>query len=212
MICTSFGNIAFDQLMVELQQSEMAEIRIDLLDLSDKEIAEVFGNHSNLIATCRPDSVGITEQKRVLTLAINSGAALVDIELEAAESLKKEMIAVAKAKGCRVIISYHNYEQTPSTQILQEIVNQIFAKGADIAKIATMTNSAADAARIMGLYENNRSLVALAMGENGIISRVAATLLGAPFTFAAPNGKATAPGQLDVNAMKTIYKTISHNE
>lgn len=209
MICTSFGNIGYNELLDLLPKCEMAEIRLDMLDLNDSEIANIFSVHPNLIATCRPNKIGIDEQKRRLKTAIESGASMVDLEEEAPVSLKIEMMGLACQYQCRVIISYHNYDRTPSSAELNAIVETIIKEGADIVKVATMAKSKADAARILGLYEHFPSLVAIAMGKDGIATRIAAPLLGAPFTFAAPSNDKTAPGQLIDNDMRTIYQILS---
>ncbi|WP_320052136.1 type I 3-dehydroquinate dehydratase [uncultured Acetobacteroides sp.] len=213
MICISYGTIALNDLLEKLKTTRMAEIRIDLLGLTKDEIAAVFRSHPNLIATCRPDTMGIDAQRELLLTAVESGAAYVDVEVEAPSSFKKKMVEAAHAKGCKVIVSYHNYTETPSRETLLGIMVEMVDDGADILKLATMANSAADAARILSLYENPiKPMVALAMGEAGKVTRIAIPLLGAPFTFAAPEGAATAPGQLTDIGMNTIYKTIGHEE
>ncbi|MDF0680105.1 MAG: type I 3-dehydroquinate dehydratase [Candidatus Nitrosocosmicus sp.] len=49
------------------------------------------------------------------------------------------------------------------------------------------------------------NLIAFAMGETGVLSRVLCTVVGkAPFTFASV-GESLAPGQLSISQMKSIY-------
>jgi 3-dehydroquinate dehydratase type I len=61
----------------------------------------------------------------------------------------------------------------------------------------------------MALYEKNKNIIAFCMGQIGTITRIAAPLLGADFTYAALESKlATAPGQLIVDEMKDIYKMM----
>jgi 3-dehydroquinate dehydratase-1 len=211
MICISFGSIMLVDLLERLKTTLLAEIRIDLLKLTSTQVAQVFGSHPNLIATCRPDTMGIEAQQQLLLTAIESGAAYIDIEVEAPSTFKKAMVEAAHAKGCRVIVSYHNYVETPNRATLHGTINQMVADGADIVKIATLAHTSADAARILSLYEDPiKPLVALAMGEAGRVTRIAIPLLGAPFTFAAPQGAATAPGQLTDTEMETIYKIVRY--
>lgn len=213
MICTSFGSIKLNDLLERLKTTEMAEIRIDLLGLTDKEVAKVFRSHNNLIATCRPNTVGIETQRQRLLTAIANGAAYVDIEIEAPSSLKSEIVESAHAKGCKVIMSYHNYENTPDRATLLNIMSEMAIDEADVLKLATTALTTDDAARILSLYDNpSLPLVALAMGDLGKITRIAIPLLGGPFTFAAPPEAATAPGQLTEIEMKTTYKTILKND
>lgn len=211
MICISFGSITLSDLLERLKTTPLAEIRIDLLKLTSTQVAQVFGSHFNLIATCRPDTMGIEAQQQLLLTAIESGAAYVDIEEEAPSSFKKAMVEAAHAKGCRVIVSYHNYVETPNRATLHATISQMVDDGADIVKIATLAHTSADAARILSLYEDPiKPLVALAMGEAGRVTRIAIPLLGAPFTFAAPQGAATAPGQFTDTEMETIYKIVRY--
>lgn len=93
---------------------------------------------------------------------------------------------------------------------LFEIIDSCFAKGADIAKLATMVHNRVDNARLMSLYSDSRPLVAIGMGEEGKLSRVMAPLLGASFTFAAADGEVgTAPGQISYSDMKAIMAELS---
>jgi 3-dehydroquinate dehydratase-1 len=110
-------------------------------------------------------------------------------------------------------MSYHNYKRTPSRQVLEEIIESCFAAGVDIAKISCQSLSHADTARILSLYDReevnyeNKKIIAVAMGEIGKISRLAALLLGAPFTYASlSQGKETAPGQLSKQSLLEILR------
>ncbi len=52
-------------------------------------------------------------------------------------------------------------------------------------------------------------MVIIGMGEKGVISRIAAPMLGAEFTFAAPEaGKETAPGQISKDKLLSIIRQI----
>ncbi|MBK8809094.1 MAG: type I 3-dehydroquinate dehydratase [Bacteroidales bacterium] len=193
-----------------LRNIEMAEIRLDLTQLTAEETSNLFKSANvPLIATCRYDSISDQDRMILLKAAIAGGAAFVDLEIEANEQFKSEMKSFAKKHNCNIIISYHNYKETASKETLQILIDQCFREGANIAKIATMVNTEQDAARLLGLYEKNKNLIALGMGEKGKITRVAALKLGAPFTFAAKDSlSATAPGQLTLNEFETIYSLL----
>ena len=147
----------------------------------------------------------VEEQKLLLSTAISNGADYVDLDLNDDAGLKKEIIALAEEHNCKVIISYHNYEETPDKEELLKIIDTCYAEGADIAKIATTANSLHDSARILGLYETDKPLAALAMGEKGKITRVSILGLGSLFSFAAVSEETkTAPGQLTVDEMSVF--------
>lgn len=204
MICICISEPDINKCLETIANVEMAEIRLDLTGFNIEEIIKVFSSHKKLIATSRP-SDNLEENKKKLIAAIEAGAAYVDIEYEAPEEYRNEIISVAKSKECDVIVSYHNYNETPSLDELQNIVSECYSMGADVAKIAVMANKEQDCARVLSLYDTSRRIVAIGMGEKGKITRVAAPLLGAEFTFAAPDGSAeTGPGQLSNAEMKEL--------
>lgn len=210
MLCVSISEKNIHTVLDILKQVEMAEIRIDLIEPSAEELTSIVKAHNNLIATCRKGKLNDEERMVVIKHAIDAGVAYVDIEIDAPAAFTTEMVKYAKQKGCKVILSYHDFEATPDYPELIDIIDDCFVTGADIAKIATYCESQSDAARLMGLYENYDNIVVLGMGEIGKITRVASLLLGAPFTFAALNNDSTtAPGQLSIENLKNIYKLIN---
>ena len=91
-----------------------------------------------------------------------------------------------------LIISWHDFSGTPSSDELGEILQQQMESGAHIGKIVTTANDYQDVLRILNLLamaaENNFPLIAFCMGSIGKISRVATTKLGGYMTYAAPDG------------------------
>jgi 3-dehydroquinate dehydratase-1 len=212
MICTSLGSIKFEDCIKALGKSEYAEVRIDLLDFTDEQFKTLFSLKSKTIATCRPGKLDAAQRMEKLKNAIGAGAGFVDVEYEADIFYRAELMEFAHKNNTQVIVSYHNYECTPGKSELEEIIRQSLKWGADYVKIATNSCSEADNARILGLYENNKKLIAFCMGEKGVITRLAAPLLGSLFTFAALNsGCATAPGQLTVEQLYDLYNGLGVN-
>lgn len=217
MICLCIGKPSVGLCQELLPGVELAEIRLDGADLSADEIRRIFTLHTNLIATYRPSpgTVSAGKRKMALLTAIEAGAAYVDIEIEAGAAYKKEIMQTARQRECRVILSYHNYENTPSKKQLEMIIEQCFSEGADIAKIACQVHSEADSARILSLYDypgqlHQGKIAAFGMGEKGKITRLAASFLGSPFTYASlSRGNETAPGQLDKDTLERILGWIS---
>lgn len=213
MLCVSLANLDFDRCKAALLELKLAEIRLDKLNFSMQQVQEIFSLPVKLVAACRPGGFHETEREALLLAAVTHGAAFVDIEIEAAESFKQAISAAARRQKCRVIISYHDFEKTPPCAELKAIIERCFADGADIAKIACLVRSEADCARILGLYDrepgDKREIIAFGMGEKGKITRIAAPLLGAPFTYSAlyPGGE-TAPGQLDKETLRKILDLV----
>ena len=207
-ICLSLGNLNFDDIVTHLKNVAMAEIRIDLLNLNSKELETIFKLHKNLIATYRTKNDFVT-MVPILTHAISSGCAYVDIDINTPEAYLTKLIKAAQSNDCKIILSYHNFDKTPNTQSLISIADRLFSSGANIAKIACMAHKPSDCARILGLYENYQNLMAFCMGPIGMITRIAAPMLGAPFTYASVGNWETAPGQLNYIEAVSILNTLS---
>jgi len=66
--------------------------------------------------------------------------------------------------------------------------------------------------RLLSLYSYGNPIISIGMGHEGKITRIAATLLGAPFTYASiDDSKKTAPGQFDSEKLKTIIDMIRNS-
>ena len=212
MICVALSINDADQCIEALKSLEMAEIRIDLAGYNEQQVERVFSSHKNLIATCRPDNISDEKRLKLLIRAIESGAAFVDVEYESDLSFKHAIKQAFENKNCKLIISYHDFKETPAREQLEIIVQQCFDMGADIAKLACMVNTDADNAALLSLYGSERPVVSLGMGEKGKISRIAAPLLGSPFTFAAYDEQsATAPGQIQYKRLAELYSFIKNS-
>ncbi|MDY0201829.1 MAG: type I 3-dehydroquinate dehydratase [Bacteroidales bacterium] len=207
-ICLSIGSLNFDEIVTHLKNVALAEIRIDLLNLNHDELATIFKLHKNLIATYRTTS-DFETMLTLLTQAIGNGCTFVDIDINTPNIYLDKLIKIAQSKGCKVILSYHNFEETPDTKDLINIADKLFSHGACIAKIACMAQAPSDCARVMGLYENYKNLVAFCMGTTGMVTRISAPLLGAPFTYASEGKWETAPGQLSYTDANTILNILS---
>jgi len=209
MICVSLSDISFQECIKALSKTEFAEIRMDLLDFSEDQFRSLFAIKRKTVATCHPGKHTEEQRLGLLKVAIEAGAGYVDIDYESSDEYRSALMDFAHAHDSAAIVSYHNFNLTPSTQEMDAIISQARGWGADYVKIATMANSPADNARVLGLYGKYPKLIAFCMGKKGGITRVAAPLLGAEFTFAALDSlHATAPGQFTVGEMIDLYEIV----
>ncbi|HCJ67806.1 MAG TPA: type I 3-dehydroquinate dehydratase [Elusimicrobia bacterium] len=109
----------------------------------------------------------------------------VDIELQAKEIISP-VINFAKGKKKTLIISYHNFKETPGNEKLGIIVKEAKRKGADIVKIATYAKNIDDVARLMCFtYQcSQKPLVSISLGKIGSISRIIGSVFGSCLTYA----------------------------
>ncbi|MBO4605639.1 MAG: 3-phosphoshikimate 1-carboxyvinyltransferase [Bacteroidales bacterium] len=212
MICTTIQNKTYEEILSILDDPfvEMAEIRLDLNNLSDEEIKDLFGSSEKpLIATYRiapqPDIKALNQQwekaLRKMSQAVEAGARFVDVDLGAPVNISKYFQKLCHKTGTELIRSYHDYEKTPDLEYLQQIKQRCFRYGADVAKIVTTAQTEEDNEIIKRLYDQEQSrLVAFAMGAIGQQTRIDCLKQGAPFTYAAYDEPA-AEGQLPIVEM-----------
>ena len=211
MICVSISHMA--QINSVLQSDiELIELRLDLIKEEPRTIYSRITGAVKSVATCRPDGYSEGERITLLKGCMDLGASFVDIEVESSESLVKELRGHVKSCGTELIISYHNFEQTPPRQELTRMLNRCYERGGAIAKIATRVNSLEDTRNLISLYDLPGRKVVIGLGKKGRITRVMAPFLGAEFTFASPEtGGETAPGQLSVSQLNELYKMINQS-
>ena len=224
MICVSIQNRTYPEIVDILQGDgvEMAEIRLDLCPLGDDEITELFENSDTpLLASCpsaaikaanpdmRPWEADLEAERR-LSLAVKAGARFADLDVAASATISKRFQKLCHSNGTELIRSYHNFEETPDSGLLADIIARCFRYGAAIAKIAVTARTEEDCERVAQLYAGEQergTLIAFCMGDEGQESRFDSIRLGAPFLYAAlGDDEKTAPGQPTLRqARERIY-------
>jgi 3-dehydroquinate dehydratase/shikimate dehydrogenase len=191
------------------------EFRLDYLPDPQQGLAVIrkfLAAHGEctVLATCRRHqnhgkfNGSIEDQIRILSAAVDAGASAVDIEIETAEHVLARL-DIFRGRT-RLILSYHNYDGTPSPEA---VLRRMLRIGADAYKIVTTARKPSDNSRILGLAKSHprTPLVVLAMGETGFPTRVLATAWGALFTYAAPNASdGTAPNQVCARTLRNLYR------
>lgn len=126
----------------------------------------------------------------------------VDIEIDADINRK----VIEKAKGKTIIVSEHDFEKTPSVDVMSQIVETAIDIGADIVKIAAMAESQEDVSRLMDFTKSrSENMVAISMGEIGKRSRIEGFKSGSLFTYAFITEE-VAPGQISLDEMVEEFK------
>ncbi|XP_059452287.1 bifunctional 3-dehydroquinate dehydratase/shikimate dehydrogenase, chloroplastic-like isoform X1 [Corylus avellana] len=151
------------------------------------------------------------EKKRLdaLRLAMEFGADYIDVELQVAHEFN-DSIYGKKPEKFKLIVSSHNYQDTPSVEELGNLVARIQAAGADIVKIATTALEITDVARVFQITVHSQvsrvPIIAMVMGERGFISRILCPKFGGFLTFGTiESGIVSAPGQPTMKDLLYLY-------
>ena len=111
--------------------------------------------------------------------------------------------------GVKVVLSYHDFEDTPHDVEIEEKLRQMDILGGDILKMAMMPKNQFDTRRIMEMnqrmvIERTKPVALIAMGPHGIPSRTHGKESGAALTFATIAGACSAPGQIEAKDLIAI--------
>jgi len=214
-ICVSIAGIdaaaVHNEVQPVLDKVDVVEVRLD--SMTDPEVAKCCAMlRKPLLFTNRPvwEGGGFSgfedDRTRPLFDAVELQAAYVDFELRADPILRGQLLVAMESAPTRMIISWHDFESTPTTEELDQVLELMMASGAHIGKIVTTAHTPSDVLRVLELQE--RALTAgfllscFCMGEAGRISRLATLYLGGYMTYGAVNdSQATAPGQLTVDRL-----------
>lgn len=222
LICVAVGASAsaeaLDIACHEQASADVIEIRLDLL--TDLVIAPFIAQlDTPLLFTNRPNweggsfTGGETVRLQSLLEATASGASYIDCELRAPRETRAALRAKTAASACRLILSWHDFQQTPDQKTLESIVAQMQQSGADIGKIVTTAVDHFDVLRVLNLQEcaaaMNFPLIGFCMGAAGKISRLATARLGGFMTYCAPRlNQGTAAGQLDAEQLRLLLAQL----
>ncbi|HEY1159958.1 MAG TPA: shikimate dehydrogenase [Terracidiphilus sp.] len=207
---------------VALKDSNFLEFRLDSLAkpaAALPRMKEFLTAHreATAIATCRRKAFGgkfegtLTAGLDVLAGAAQAGCRIVDLEVESAEEAKPAQLAQfrssLRAAGAALLVSSHDFTRTKN---LEQAAQRIEAFAPDFVKVVSTARTLADNLAVLRLIED-RSLTAhvvgIAMGEEGLVSRVLGPRAGAAFTFASfDNGAETAPGQITARTLRDLYR------
>ena len=187
---------------------DLVEIRLD--KLRQRKLIEEIGKKKSFPAIAT-DRSGRSERTKLseLTLAVAAGFDFVDLEFTAANPAG---IRQFKSEGASVILSFHDYLETPRKEQLTRVLEAQKKLGADICKLVTTAQHPRDNLTILDFVESeaaNVRLVSFAMGREGVPSRILSPFFGAEFTFASlSTDSRTAEGQLNIEELRSAWQIL----
>ncbi|KAK9906781.1 hypothetical protein WJX75_007923 [Coccomyxa subellipsoidea] len=226
LICTIVTADTTDAAVTEIREAEqfgadVVELRLDFL--KDINLLDPAPTLKRLLDACEAVKLpaiitfrpawegGQFKGPEPLRLAVLKYAAVLGAHYVDVEYLAANFFFASEGEvplSTKVILSHHDYDETPSDEILEALVGEMFKGGADIAKIATTAQQIEDSARMLALPgKSSGPVIALAMGEKGLTSRLLAPKFGGYLTFGALSPTQTsAPGQPTVTELRNLYR------
>ena len=145
-----------------------------------------------------------------------SGAVdLVDYELSNPEDSLRRLREVSRRHDVGLIGSYHNFQFTPSVEVIREKLLAAEVLGADVAKVAVMPRSLEDvlallSATLRGRRELRIPIISMSMGPYGSLTRMLGFAFGSALTFAVGQSS-SAPGQVPIEDLRAVLDIVQRS-
>ena len=192
------------------QPPDVFEFRLDCLcDIANQIERRMSTLSVPKIITARDPRAGgannlTLKQRRELLSRFLPHAKYLDVELGSARAFKP-LLAEARKRNVRVILSFHDFESTPSSRSLRAKVERAKTLAADIFKVATLTNKPADLARLVGFLSDkdvDLPISAMGMGKLGGISRLLLARCGSVLNYGSLQ-QTLVEGQLPIDVLRS---------
>lgn len=186
--------------------ADIIELRLDCLE-ADPDSGVLNGLQRPVILTFRPaEQGGCRELGREARMAFWKTQAprgedvWWDLEADLAPELSPDW--------SHTIISHHDFSGVPTN--LNEIYERLAQTPARVLKIAVQAKDIVDCIPVFQLIDRagseGREIVAIAMGDAGITTRILGPSRGAFLTYGAlDDDSATAPGQVNARKLHSLY-------
>ena len=159
------------------------------------------------------ESISLEEYGQITLHAAGTGLVdVVDMELRMGQELADALLTVGREQNCRLLLSSHDFSDTPSYDDMKCRYEKMEGWGADILKLAVMPHSTQDLLRLLQVCNevskaSTHPVVGISMGSIGLESRILGEAFGSAMTFGCL-GKASAPGQMDVHTLAQMLTAI----
>src|SRR3989344_1921304 len=155
------------------------------------------------------------KDKKSISKAKRDGADLLELRIDCFKrqdtdyirKIMKDVIKEAHRFKKRVIVSYHDFRNTPAEGQLSAIIKNSRDAGGDIVKIASFAKDKKDITRLASLTASHNDIITIAMGRLGIVSRLFFPMLGSLLTYCSVT-KSSAPGQMPLKTTAKLLKEI----
>lgn len=188
--------------------ADVIELRLDCLKEIPEDAASVLSNLLRpLILTFRAleqggyrDSTRAERKEFWISIAPQINSQWWDVEGDLVHELPLDW--------SRIIISHHDFSGVPKD--LDQIYERLASTPAAVVKIAVQASDIVDCLPVFHLLdrarEEGRELIAIAMGNAGIATRILGPSRGSFLTYGAlDDDSATAPGQVNARRLRSLY-------
>jgi 3-dehydroquinate dehydratase len=215
MICIPIRKKTVEELTKDLKKAEKIADVIEIWfavgkNFTDKDVKKIFKISRKPIIYKPTNFPPLPLSFSHISKFLKHNPEFIDLDVE---TNQKTISQIKKSfPKVKIILSHHNFKETPPTKTLKKIIKKMAKKGADIFKIATYAKSLQDSLRMLELLSEQskkKKMICICMGKNGEITRTAGHLFGNYLMYAPLDLKdKTADGQITAKHLKEIQTVI----
>lgn len=135
---------------------------------------------------------------------------IIDIEFETVGKMISEIVECAGENGKTVLLSHHNFKETPRLEEMQKMLYNMHSAGGEILKLAFAPNDTDDVLNMLKIVKIGKEaignkVIGISMGEMGRMTRLAGGEFGSCLTYGYITNN-SAPGQVHATKIKDALK------
>lgn len=135
---------------------------------------------------------------------------IVDIEFVTGGKALSEIVDCASENNKKVLLSHHNFKETPRLEEMQKLLYNMHSAGGEILKLAFRPNDADDVLNMLKIVKIGKEaignkIIGISMGELGKMTRLAGGDFGSCLTYGYITNN-SAPGQVHASRIKDALK------
>jgi len=233
LICAPLVGRNLDALLAELalvlpKQPDVLEWRVDFFEqLADTQAVIAAARAIKKVAGPLPllftrrstleggEPITLTEPQVIaLYQAVCESQAidLLDYEMANNPAHVTQVQACARANGVALVLSFHNFSETPAPEVLAAKFLLAEQLGADVAKVAVMPRDLGDVLTLLNAtYRASQQLqiplISMSMGPYGAVSRLVGGVFGSALSFAV-GAASSAPGQVPIEDLAAVLQVL----
>ncbi|RKD75157.1 3-dehydroquinate dehydratase [Sinobaca qinghaiensis] len=161
------------------------------------------------------ETIDIDEEAKVEVLqqiAASGSVSALDYEWSNNRERVTGVQNACRKHGIKCILSYHNFQETPSREEMIRMLKEMAEQKPDYGKLAVMPQNNTDVLQLLDVTEEITSslempIITMAMGPLGGITRLAGWQYGSVLTFAV-GSSSSAPGQIPIDLVRRVEQAL----
>ena len=153
-----------------------------------------------------------TEYGQIIRALAKQQPNYIDIEFDelASPTDVQKLVNEAHNQRVKVIISHHNFTETPNLETLRFLYYKMHQCGGDMLKVAVMPRTPEDVLTLMSAMHQtsvtiSEQVIGIAMGDLGKVSRLATGVFGGSISYGCLE-EPQAPGQVQVKDLRRALR------